>query len=234
MRIAHGFAGNPRPSIDITGANANTSGVVGTVIAQRAAALGTAEFEAELGAIVDTVFRTALRLTGNRQDAEDLVQEAALSAFRGRATFTPGSNFKAWFFKILLRCFYGAHRKRRPEQSLADVEDAHEMILYKHAYEAGLMSLDDPVQATIGRLAADDIAAALAALPDIYRAVCTMYLMEDFSYEEIGEMLGVPLGTVRSRLHRGRAMLQKRLWTLAVDQGIVLGDIERSSTREEA
>jgi RNA polymerase sigma-70 factor (ECF subfamily) len=60
-----------------------------------------------------------------------------------------------------------------------------------------------------------------------------MYLMEDFSYEEIGEMLGVPLGTVRSRLHRGRAMLQKRLWTLAVDQGIVLRDIERSSTREE-
>jgi RNA polymerase sigma-70 factor (ECF subfamily) len=204
------------------------------VIAQPAAALGTAEFEAELGAIVDTVFRTALRLTGNRQDAEDLVQEAALSAFRGRATFAPGSNFKAWLFKILLRCFYGAHRKRRPEQSLADGEDAHEMILYTHASEAGLMSLDDPVQATIGRLAADDIAAALGALPDIYRAVCTMYLMEDFSYEEIGEMLGVPLGTVRSRLHRGRAMLQKRLWTLAVDQGIVLGDIERSSTREEA
>jgi RNA polymerase sigma-70 factor (ECF subfamily) len=173
-----------------------------------------------------------LRLTGNRQDAEDLVQEAALSAFRGRATFAPGSNFKAWFFKILLRCFYGAHRKRRPEQSLADVEDAHEMILYKHAFEAGLLSQDDPVQATIGRLASDDIAAALAALPDTYRAVCTMYLMEDFSYEEIGEMLGVPLGTVRSRLHRGRAMLQKRLWTLAVDQGIVIDDGDAPPTSE--
>jgi RNA polymerase sigma-70 factor, ECF subfamily len=108
------------------------------------------------------------------------------------------------------------------------------MILYKQAYEAGLLTLDDPVQATIGRLASNDIAAALDALPDIYRAVCTMYLMEDFSYEEIGEMLGVPLGTVRSRLHRGRAMLQKRLWTLAVDQGIVLGDVRRPSTGEEA
>lgn len=205
---------------------------MGTVIAQRAA-LGAAEFEAELGAVVDTVFRTALRLTGNRQDAEDLVQEAALSAFRGRATFAAGSNFKAWFFKILLRCFYGAHRKRRPEHSLADVEDAHEMILYKHAYEAGLMSQDDPVEATVGRLAADDIASALDALPEIYRAVCTMYLMDDFSYEEIGEMLGVPLGTVRSRLHRGRAMLQKRLWTLAVDQGIVLGDVRAPSASEE-
>jgi RNA polymerase sigma-70 factor (ECF subfamily) len=204
------------------------------VIAQRPAALGTAEFEAELGAIVDTVFRTALRLTGNRQDAEDLVQEAALSAFRGRATFAAGTNFKAWFFKILLRCFYGAHRKRRPEHSIADVEDAHEMILYKHAYEAGLLSQDDPIAATIGRLASDDIAAALDALPDIYRAVCTMYLMEDFSYEEIGEVLGVPLGTVRSRLHRGRAMLQKRLWTLAVDQGIVLEDVKHSPAGEDA
>ena len=220
--------------IDITVANANTLRVVGAVIAQRAAPLGTAEFEAELSAIVDTLYRTALRLTGNRQDAEDLVQEAALSAFRGRATFAPGSNFKAWFFKILLRCFYGAHRKRRPEQSLADVEDAHEMILYMHAAEAGLLSQDDPVQATIGRLASDDIAAALEALPDTYRAVCTMYLMEDFSYEEIGEMLGVPLGTVRSRLHRGRAMLQKRLWTLAVDQGIVIGDAGAPPTSEEA
>lgn len=204
------------------------------MIAQRPAALGTAEFEAELGAIVDTVFRTALRLTGNRQDAEDLVQEAALSAFRGRATFAAGTNFKAWFFKILLRCFYGAHRKRRPEHSIADVEDAHEMILYKHAYEAGLLSQDDPIAATIGRLASDDIAAALDALPDIYRAVCTMYLMEDFSYEEIGEVLGVPLGTVRSRLHRGRAMLQKRLWTLAVDQGIVLEDVKHSPAGEDA
>jgi RNA polymerase sigma-70 factor (ECF subfamily) len=204
------------------------------VIAQRPAALGTAEFEAELGAIVDTVFRTALRLTGNRQDAEDLVQEAALSAFRGRATFAAGTNFKAWFFKILLRCFYGAHRKRRPEHSIADVEDAHEMILYKHAYEAGLLSQDDPIAATIGRLASDDIAAALDALPDIYRAVCTMYLMEDFSYEEIGEVLGVPLGTVRSRLHRGRAMLQKRLWTLAVDQGIVHEDDKHSPAGEDA
>jgi RNA polymerase sigma-70 factor, ECF subfamily len=207
---------------------------VSEVIAQRPDALGTAEFEAELGAIVDTVFRTALRLTGNRQDAEDLVQEAALSAYRGRATFAAGTNFKAWFFKILLRCFYGAHRKRRPEHSIADVEDAHEMILYKHAYEAGLLSQDDPVAATIGRLASDDIAAALDALPDIYRAVCTMYLMEDFSYEEIGEMLGVPLGTVRSRLHRGRAMLQKRLWMLAVDQGIVLGDLKHSPAGEDA
>ena len=83
------------------------------------------------------------------------------------------------------------------------------------------MQQSDPVQATIGRLASEDVAAALASLPAEFREACTMYLMDDFSYEEIADMLGIPLGTVRSRLHRGRRMLQKRLWQLAVDQGIV-------------
>lgn len=180
-------------------------------------------FELLLHGVVGPAYGTALRLTGNTHDAEDLVQEAALAAFRGRATFLPGSNFKAWFFRILMNCFYASRRKQRPEQSLEDAEDAQAPSLYERAAHAGLSAGTDPVQATIGRLAADDIAAALALLPDEYRAVCTMYLMEDFSYEEIAEMLGVPLGTVRSRLHRGRRMLQAKLWQLAVDQGIVPG-----------
>jgi RNA polymerase sigma-70 factor (ECF subfamily) len=202
--------------------------------ATRSPRLSYGEFETELSGVVDAAYRTALRMSGNRHDAEDLVQEAALRAFRGIGTFVPGSNFKAWFFKILLRCHYGAHRKPRPEQSLVEVEDAHEMFLYVQSAEAGLLFAEDPVQATIGRLASEDIAAALAALPETYRAVCTMYLMEDFSYDEIAELLGVPIGTVRSRLHRGRAMLQKRLWMLAVDQGIVFGDAKRALAREES
>jgi RNA polymerase sigma-70 factor (ECF subfamily) len=180
-----------------------------------------ADFEMMLRTVVTTAFGVALRLTGNRQDAEDLVQEAALHALRGRDTFRAGSNFKAWFFKIVMNRFYTAYRKQRPLTSIEDVEDAHEMYLYERTAQAGLFERNDPVQATIGRLATEDVAAALASLPDEFRAVCTMYLMDDFSYEEIAEMLGVPLGTVRSRLHRGRRMLQKRLWQLAVDQGIV-------------
>jgi len=180
-----------------------------------------ADFEMMLRTVVNAAFGVALRLTGNRQDAEDLVQEAALAALRGRNTFRAGSNFKAWFFKIVMNRFYTAHRKERSLTSIEDVEDAHEMYLYERTAEAGLFQRSDPVQATIGRLATEDIAAALASLPDEFRTVCTMYLMDDFSYEEIAEMLGIPLGTVRSRLHRGRRMLQKRLWQLAVDQGIV-------------
>jgi RNA polymerase sigma-70 factor, ECF subfamily len=191
-----------------------------------------AEFEMMLRSVITAAYGVALRLTGNRQDAEDLVQEAALSALRGRSTFRAGSNFKAWFFKIVMNRFYTAHRKQRALTSIHDVEDAHEMYLYERTAEAGLLQQSDPVQATIGRLASEDVAAALASLPDEFRAVCTMYFMEDFSYEEIAEMLGIPLGTVRSRLHRGRRMLQKRLWQLAVDQGIVPGTGKASSLNE--
>ena len=183
--------------------------------------LSFAEFETLLRGVAGTAYGAALRLTRNRQDAEDLVQEASLAAFRGRSTFVPGSKFKSWFFKILMNCFYGAHRKARPELSIEDVEDSHDMYLYERTAAAGLHVRGDPVGETLGRLASDDIANALAALPDAFRGVCTLYFMDDFTYEEIGEILRVPIGTVRSRLNRGRRMLQKRLWRLAVDQGIV-------------
>jgi RNA polymerase sigma-70 factor (ECF subfamily) len=107
------------------------------------------------------------------------------------------------------------------------------MYLFERTSEAGFIQQPDPVQATLGKLATDDIAAALASLADEFRTVCTMYLMDDFSYEEIAEMLGIPLGTVRSRLHRGRRMLQKRLWMLAVDQGIVPAGKPAPKTGEE-
>jgi RNA polymerase sigma-70 factor (ECF subfamily) len=191
------------------------------------------DFEMMLRNVVSAAYGVALRLTGNRQDAEDLVQEAALSALRSRHTFRVGSNFKAWFLKIVMNHFYTAYRRQRPVTSIQDVEDAHEMYLFERTSEAGFLRQSDPVQATLGKLATEDVAAALASLPDEFRTVCTMYLMDDFSYEEIAEMLGIPLGTVRSRLHRGRRMLQKRLWKLAVDQGIVAGDNTNPKTGEE-
>jgi RNA polymerase sigma-70 factor, ECF subfamily len=191
------------------------------------------DFEMMLRSVVTGAYGLALRVTGNRQDAEDLVQEAALSAFRARASFRAGSNFKAWFFKIVMNHFCTAYRRQRSVSSIEDVEDAHEMYLFERTSEAGFFQQQDPVEATLGKLATEDVAAALASLPDEFRTVCTMYLMDDFSYEEIAEMLVIPLGTVRSRLHRGRRMLQKRLWQLAVDQGIVPAT-SKSSTPSEA
>lgn len=179
------------------------------------------DFEGLLGEVLQRAYGTALRLAGNREDAEDLVQEAALRAFRGFATFQPGTNFRAWFFRILVNCFYGSCRRRRPEESLGELDDSHELLLYVRSAEAGLLSASsDPVRATLDRVAEEDVGRALEALPEEFRVVATLYFMEDLSYAEIAAIAGVPVGTVRSRLHRARRILQKRLWRLAQDAGI--------------
>jgi RNA polymerase sigma-70 factor (ECF subfamily) len=180
------------------------------------------EFEQLLTSFVDPAYRLAFRLTSNRQDAEDLVQEAALRAYRARASFACGSSFRAWFYRILLNTLYTKARRRRPESSMDELEDAHDLYLYSRSAEAGVLGADaDPLAGTLTRMTADQVTAALASLPDEFRTVATLYFMDDLSYQEIAESLGVPVGTVRSRLHRGRRMLQKRLWILARELGIV-------------
>ena len=105
---------------------------------------------------------------------------------------------------------------------MEDLEDSHAAYLFMRTAEAGLHGrYDDPAGATIGQMAQEDVAAALESLPEEFRVVCTLYFMDDLAYQEIADILGLPVGTVRSRLHRGRKMLQKRLWKVAEDQGIV-------------
>ena len=172
--------------------------------------------------LLDAAYGFCLRLTRNEQDAEDLVQEAALKACRGRAGYRPGTNFKAWFFKIIVNAFYERFRRKRPEDRAMGLEDAPAHYLYSRATELGLDErYSDPARALISRLGVERIEEALQSLPEDYRMVCNMYFIEDFTYREIAEMLGIPIGTVRSRLHRGRKLLQKRLWELAVAEGIV-------------
>ena len=179
-------------------------------------------FEELLRPLLGPAYGVALHLTRNRPDAEDLVQDAALLAFRGFGTFQPGSNFKAWFYRIIYNTFVSKYRQRRSERGMLGLEEASELYIQLRTHEAGLhLQGSDPVKTAIGRMESQQVAAALQALPEEYRAVATMYFLEDFSYQEIAEVLGIPIGTVRSRLHRGRKMLQKRLWQLAVDQGLV-------------
>jgi RNA polymerase sigma-70 factor (ECF subfamily) len=181
-----------------------------------------ADFDMQLRGVLGPAFGTALRMTGNRLDAEDLVQEASLAAYRGFATFQRGTNFKAWFFRIMMNCYLTGRRRARPETSMEDLEDSHAAYLFMRTAEAGLHArYEDPAARTIGQMAQDDVAGALAALPEEFRIVCTLYFMDDLAYQEIADILGLPVGTVRSRLHRGRKMLQKRLWKVAEDQGIV-------------
>ena len=181
-----------------------------------------AAFEALLEPILDGAFGTALRFTRNRSDAEDLVQEAALLACRGFKSFEQGSNFKAWFFRVLTNCFYSTYRKRKRQGTEIELDDAPELYLYCQTAAVGLHAqTEDPAQQLMGKMATEQVEAAIAALPDEYRVVAALYFIEDFSYQEIAEVVGVPVGTIRSRLHRGRRLLQKALWVIAEERGIV-------------
>jgi RNA polymerase sigma-70 factor (ECF subfamily) len=181
-----------------------------------------AEFEALFNPLLPMAFGTAMRLTRNHAEAEDLVQDAALLAFRGFDSFERGTNFKAWFFRILTNAFYSRHRKEKHDRANLSTEDVPPMYLYARTAEAGLHGQEsDPAASIMDRIDTEQVAEALESLPTEYRVVATHYFMEDFSYQQIAEMVGCPVGTVRSRLHRGRRMLQKALWEVAEERGIV-------------
>jgi RNA polymerase sigma-70 factor, ECF subfamily len=190
-------------------------------------------FEALLAPVLDSAFGTALRFTRNRADAEDLVQEAALLACRGFGTFEQGSNFRAWFFRVLTNCFYSSYRKRKRQGTEVELEDGPELFLYSQTAAMGLHSrTDDPAGAVMDRLETEHIETAIGALPVEYRVAAALYFMQDFSYQEIAQVLDVPVGTVRSRLHRGRRLLQKALWQVAEERGII-GALSRAGEQQD-
>jgi RNA polymerase sigma-70 factor (ECF subfamily) len=184
--------------------------------------LGPDEFQALLVEVLPTAYGYALRLTRNHADAEDLVQDTALRAFRAMHQFETGTYFKAWTFRILTRCFWANHRRRQRRPNTVDFDDTPDLYLYARSAEHGLpWQGEDPARTLIDRLGTERVSEAIGQLPEEYGVVCTLYFMEDFAYHEIADVLEVPVGTVRSRLHRGRKMLQKALWCLAEESGIV-------------
>ena len=179
-------------------------------------------FEAELAPILDRAFAVALRLTGNRDDAQDLVQDAAVQAFRAFDSYAPGTNFKAWFTRILVNRFLNIRRAQGRRPQTVSIDEAEDFFLFQQAQNRRLLAKgSDPAAALTAKLDRQLIADALLELPVEFRAVATLYLVEGASYEEIARMLEVPIGTVRSRLHRGRKLLQKALWELARERGVV-------------
>jgi RNA polymerase sigma-70 factor, ECF subfamily len=182
-------------------------------------------FEQLLQPIVGMAYGTAVRLTRSQADAEDLIQDAALLAFKAFDSFEPGTNFKAWFFRILTNAFYSRHRKKKHDRANISTEDLPPHYLYTRTAEIGLHSqAPDPAAALMDRFDSEQVGVALDALPTEYRTVATLYFIEDFSYQQIADIVGCPVGTVRSRLHRGRRMLQKALWRVAQERGIVPAD----------
>jgi RNA polymerase sigma-70 factor (ECF subfamily) len=153
------------------------------------------------------LFRTALRMTRNREDAEDLVQEAITKAFAAFDRFEEGTNFRAWIFKILTNTFINNYYRLRDRQKAPSLEEMEDETSFQPSFEGVT-----PEEALLNTLTREDILRAIESLPLEFRAVVVLTLVEGFSYKETAEILDIPIGTVMSRLHRGRKLLQKLLW----------------------
>jgi RNA polymerase sigma-70 factor (ECF subfamily) len=181
------------------------------------------EFQEKGLTLLDEVYGVALRMTRNPQAAEDLVAEAYARAWKSLDQFEPGTNIRAWIYKILTNTYINHFRKkhREPEKVSMDaydkIEDFH---LFNRISAQAPSTSTDPVESVVGRLTNQDFLKALDQLPDEYRAAVDLYDIQGLSYQEVAEALDIPLGTVRSRLSRGRKMMQSSLWKHAVDAGL--------------
>ena len=177
-------------------------------------------FETEALTFLDALYRTALRMTRSEADAEDLVQETYIKAFRAREQFTPGTNLKAWLFRILTNTFINTYRRRQTQPEFTELDDVDEFSLYRRMSDLKTSSnAGDPESEFLNGIVDTEVKDALTELPEKFRSVVLLDV-EGFSYKEIAEMLDIPIGTVMSRLHRGRKFLQKRLLDLAQERGI--------------
>jgi RNA polymerase sigma-70 factor, ECF subfamily len=178
-----------------------------------------ARFERDVVPLIPNLYGAALRLTRNPQDAEDLVQETYLRAYRGFTSFQEGTNLRAWMYRILTNTFINSYRKKQRQPVTVSDEDIEDWYLYDKLGESGVeVSAETEV---LEKIPDEDVQKALEELPENFRMAVLLADVEGFSYREIAEILQIPIGTVMSRLHRGRKALQKALWETVRERGIV-------------
>jgi RNA polymerase sigma-70 factor (ECF subfamily) len=185
---------------------------------------------------LDAMYGVACKLTRNPTEAEDLVQDAFVKAMRARDQFHAGTNLKAWLFRILTNTFINKYRRGGLERSVFDGPDADPLV-DGWVSAATMRQLRDPETLALMPLVEEEIQRALDALPAEFRLAVILCDVEEFSYEEIAQIMGCPIGTVMSRLHRGRKLLQRTLYNHALALGIVKGEEqvgEVSATPKEA
>jgi RNA polymerase sigma-70 factor, ECF subfamily len=196
-------------------------------VARRSVAAATAEdpalrerFDREVMPLLSSLYPAALRMTRNPADAEDLVQETFLRAYRGFAGFQEGTNLKAWLYRILTNSFINTYRKKQREPVTVDgPDDLDEWYLFDRL---GARHVEPSAETEVlDTIPDEDVKRALESLPEGFRLAVLLADVEGFSYKEIAEMMGIPIGTVMSRLHRGRKALEKALWETAKERGIV-------------
>ncbi|MCK5687957.1 sigma-70 family RNA polymerase sigma factor [Myxococcota bacterium] len=194
------------------------------------------DFEALISEHLDGMYAVALRYTRNSAQAEDLVQDTVLRALRFRDRFEPGTNFKAWSYKILTNIFIHHYRRSKREREIlegatrGDVQDLLES-------PTGRAFANDPENAYLENMLSDEVLEALDSLSEEFRTVVVLCDIEGLSYKEIAEVVERPVGTVMSRLYRGRRILEEKLKTLAIERGIMrrkLGEGELGEGKPEA
>ena len=183
-------------------------------------------FAAQVERLTDRLYGTALRLTRNPDDAEDLVAETVVKAWTRLGELRDAQAFQAWMQRILSNTFVSGwrHRRASPEVTLGEDEGRGEPFsLFEKLHQPFLLWWSDPEESLIASVLREDLERALDALPDAYRLAVVLVDVQGHSYAEAAELLGVPVGTVRSRLNRARAQLQRALWRHAEEAGLVGG-----------
>jgi RNA polymerase sigma-70 factor (ECF subfamily) len=172
---------------------------------------------------LDAMYAVACKLTRNPTEAEDLVQDAFVKAMRARQQFQAGTNLKAWLFRILTNTFINKYRRGGLERSVLDGPDA-DPLADGWVSASTMRQLRDPEALALMPIVQEEIRRALDALPAEFRLAVVLCDVEEFSYEEIAQMMGCPIGTVMSRLHRGRKLLQRALYNHAIALGVIKGE----------
>jgi RNA polymerase sigma-70 factor, ECF subfamily len=181
-----------------------------------------AAFTAQAMEFMPSLYSAALRMTRNPADAEDLVQETYLRAYRGFGSFEQGTNLKAWLYRILTNTFINRYRaaQRRPDET--DLDEVEDLYLYRRLGGLeGARASRSAEDELLDVLTEDEVREAVESLPEQFRLAVLLADVEGFSYKEIAEILDIPIGTVMSRLHRGRRGLQKRLYEFAAGRGLI-------------
>jgi len=181
------------------------------------------EFQQLVNPHLKSLYSTALRMTHNQSDAEDLVQDTLYKAFRAFDQYQKNTNFRAWAFRILVNTYITAYRKAVRQPQKVSFDDLEEFYLYKKLDEAQNLQ-ENSKEDFLENFFDDDVKNALENLPYQFRLVVLLCDVEGFSYNEIANIIDAPLGTVMSRLYRGRKLLQRYLWSYAKKRGYVLNE----------
>jgi RNA polymerase sigma-70 factor (ECF subfamily) len=204
------------------------------IVDQAEAAATRARFEQEAMTHLDALYRTALRMTRNPSDAEDLVQDALVRAYRFYDRFEQGTNFRAWLFKILTNTYINNYRRKQGRPQESSLEDTEDFFLYNQLSGDSGERVTDVEDTVLDNLGADAIQRAIDALPPQFRTTVQLADVEGLSYAEIAEATGVAKGTVMSRLFRGRRQLQRALWDQAQAAGFTSGSKVRGGSATAA